>query len=68
MIFVTIMNQDVTIAKLQKEEEMGFALPLEGGNAFRKLARFEVEIHESRRWLVGGIQKLNQKPATYINK
>ena len=68
MIFVIIMNQDVTIAKLQKVEAMSFALPLEGGNAFRKLATFEVEIHESRHWLVGGIQKLNQKPATYINK
>ena len=45
MIFVTIMNQDVTIAKLQKEEEVGFALPLEGGNAFRILARFEVRLH-----------------------
>ena len=52
MIFVSITNQDVTIAKLQKEEEVGFALPLEGGNIFRILARFEVELHESRHWLV----------------
>ena len=68
MIFVTIMNQDVTIAKLQKAEEVGFALPLERGNVFRILARFEVELHECWHWLVGGIQKLNRKPATYINK
>ena len=64
MIFVTIMNQDITIAKLQKEEEVDFALPLEGGNIFQILARFEVELHESWHWLVGGIQKLNREPAT----
>ena len=63
MIFVTIVNQDVTIAKLQKKKEVGFDIPLEGGNVFRILARFE-----PRHWLVGGIQKLNRKPATYINK
>ena len=34
MILVTITNQDFTIAKLQKEEEVGFALPLEGDNVF----------------------------------
>ena len=28
MMFVTIMNQDVTIAKLQKEEGVGFDVPL----------------------------------------
>ena len=47
MIFVTIMNQDITISKLQKEE-VGFALPLEGGNVFWILARFEVELDEPR--------------------
>ena len=59
MIFVTITNHDVTTARLQKKREVGFALPLEGGNVLRILARFEVELHESRHWLVGGIQKLN---------
>ena len=57
MIFVTIMNPDVTKQNYKKRRMRGFALPLEGGNVFRILARFEVELHESRHWLVGRIQK-----------